>query len=122
MSKRVLDVGNCGPDHSTVTQVIRANFEGVTVDKADHAVDALEQLAGNDYKLVMVNRLLDVDGSPGMDVIESIQKAHSDTPVMLITNFEDHQSAAVEAGCVPGFGKRDVSSNATVELLATYLR
>lgn len=121
MSKRVLDVGNCGPDHSTITQVIRSNFKEVTVDKADRGNEALSQLSANDYQLVMVNRLLDIDGSSGMDVVASIRDQHPDVPVMLITNFEEHQSAAVAAGCVRGFGKRDVSANATLDLLREFI-
>lgn len=120
MTRRVLDVGNCGPDHSTITQLIKANFDAA-VDKADRGSDALSLLQKHDYSLVMVNRLLDIDGSPGMDVIASIQEQHPNVPVMLITNFADHQAAAVKSGCVPGFGKRDVSSTATLELLKQYL-
>ena len=120
MTRRVLDVGNCGPDHSTITQVIKANFDAA-VDKADRGSDALSLLQEHDYSLVMVNRLLDIDGSSGMDVISSIQKQYPDVPIMLITNFADHQAAAVKSGYVPSFGKREVSSNATVELLGQYL-
>ena len=120
MPQRVLDIGNCGPDHGAITQLVTAQFDAV-VDGADRAGDALKLLADKDYALVMVNRLLDIDGSPGMDVIKSVKEQYPDLPVMLITNFEEHQQAAVAEGCVPGFGKRELSSNSTVELLGQYL-
>ena len=120
MTRRVLDIGNCGPDHGAISQLISAQFDAV-VDQADRAVDALKLLANNDYALAVVNRLLDIDGTPGMDVVKSVQDQYPDLPIMLITNFEEHQQAAIAAGCVPGFGKRELSSNATVELLGQYL-
>lgn len=120
MTKRVLDIGNCGPDHHSLTMMVSNNF-GATVDQAHQADDALALLAQNQYALVVVNRLLDRDGSSGMDVITQVQEAHSDLPVMLVTNYEEHQKAAVAAGCEPGYGKNDLFNPATVDLLGKYL-
>ena len=40
---------------------------------------------------------------------------------MVVSNFEDAQKTAVEAGAVQGFGKAALESNETKELLAQYL-
>ena len=120
MAKRVLDIGNCGPDHGAIEHMIRTHFDA-HVDAAHTAADALPLLARHPYDLVLVNRLLDIDGSPGMDVIALVQQEHVEVPVMLITNFEDYQQAAVAAGAVPGFGKNSIDNAETIELLATYL-
>ena len=121
MSKRVLDVGNCGPDHHSLTMMVTNNFDA-TVDQAHQAGDALSLLAENNYALVVVNRLLDCDRSPGMDVIKQVQEQHPDVPVMLVTNFDEHQKAAVAAGCKPGYGKNDLFSPASIELFSCYLK
>lgn len=120
MGKRVLDIGNCGPDHASITDMIQTHF-GAEVDAADGTSDALPLLEKNSYDLVLVNRLMDRDGSPGMDVIAKVLEGHPELPTMLITNFEEHQQAAVAAGTVPGFGKRAIGAPETIETLAKYL-
>lgn len=117
---RVLDVGNCGTDHAAIAQLIRKRFDAV-VDQAHQATDALSLLNSHDYRLATVNRLLDSDGSPGIDVIAQIRARFPSVPVMMITNFPDHQDAAIAAGAVRGFGKNDLRSNTTVDLLRAYL-
>ena len=42
-------------------------------------------------------------------------------PVMLVSNYPDAQQEAQAAGAVPGFGKAQVSSPETLDLLRTYL-
>lgn len=120
MTKRVLDIGNCGPDHHSLTMMVTQNFDAV-VDRAHRADDALALLAQNDYSLVVVNRLLDEDGSSGMNVVKQVQETHADLPVMLVTNYDQHQRAAVAAGCRPGYGKNDLFSQSTIELFKNYL-
>lgn len=120
MTKRVLDIGNCGPDHHSLTKLVTNNFDAA-VDQAHQAVDALSMLEKDDYALAVVNRLLDCDGSSGMDVIRQVKEKYSDLPVMLVTNFEEHQAAAVAAGCEPGYGKNDLFSDSTIKLLSNYL-
>ena len=100
--------------------MVTKNFDAV-VDQAHQAADALSLLAENDYALVVVNRLLDCDRSPGMDVIKQVQEQHPDVSVMLVTNYEEHQRAAVAAGCEQGYGKNDLFNDATIELFKQYL-
>jgi len=120
--KRVLDIGNCGPDHHSLTMMVTRNFDdNIAVDQAHQAVDALTLLKQHEYALVIVNRLLDCDGTEGMDVVRQVKAEQPDLPVMLVTNFEEHQRAAVEAGCETGYGKNDLFSPGTVELFRKYL-
>src|SRR5262245_49120819 len=105
MPKRVLDVGNCGPDHAAITQLMR-RF-GAEVVQADGAHDALSLLRSGGVDLVLVNRKLDMDYSDGIEVIRQIKAdpAVAATPVMLITNYAEHQDAAEAIGALRGFGK-----------------
>ena len=120
MPKRVLDIGNCGLDHGNITNMIQANFSA-EVDQANAAADALSMLEQYEYDLVLVNRLLDLDGSSGVALIAQVQQRYPKLQLMLITNFEEHQKSAVAAGAVPGFGKSDIDSPQTIQLLAQYL-
>ena len=56
--KRVLDVGNCAPDHSSIKRFLAKHFE-CEVLQAHGADDALTALRGGHVDLVLVNRKLE---------------------------------------------------------------
>ena len=123
MSKRiVLDVGNCGPDHASIRNMLTASFD-VDVIKADSLTDTLQQLNANDVALVLINRKLDIDYSDGIEILRSIKAEPSleSVPVMMVTNYEEHQDQAVSAGALRGFGKLQLSDAKTKERLAEVL-
>ena len=122
MTKRVLDVGNCGPDHASITHMIESNFDAEVVQVHD-GDEAVQTLASQSFDLVLVNRLMDRTGASGLDIIKKV-KADADrraVPVMMITNFEEHQGLAVAAGAEPGFGKQAMNLPKTIDLLRPYL-
>ena len=73
--------------------------------------------------LVLVNRVLDGDGSSGLDVVDRIKgdAALRAVPVMLVSNYPDSQRQAVEKGALPGFGKGALGQPQTVEALKAVL-
>jgi two-component system chemotaxis response regulator CheY len=122
MSKRVLDVGNCGPDHAAIRNYLTRHFD-VELVQVDDAAGAMAQLRVGNFDLVLVNRKLDIDYSDGIEVIRAL-KADSktaDVPVMLVTNYTDHQDAAVAIGALRGFGKLEFSKSETRDRLAAIL-
>ena len=120
--KRVLDVGQCNSDHSAICRLLASRFD-VEFDRAHGQSDALDLMADGGYDLVLVNRLMDADGSSGLDIIKHIRSiaAFVDVPVMLVSNFADAQSAAEAVGAVPGFGKAQLRDSGIVDLLGRYL-
>src|SRR5687767_8867264 len=106
MTKRILDVGNCGFDHSSLARMVEREF-GAEAVAAHDASEALRKAKSGDYALVVVNRVLDGDGSSGLEIIQSLKNdpETKDVPVMMITNYADHEAKAVAAGAEPGFGK-----------------
>jgi len=119
---RLLDVGNCNPDHSMIRQMLTENFD-VTIDRVMFVKDALEKMRANRYDLVLFNRLVFDDSSEGIELLR-MAKAKPDlagTPMMMISNFAESQAASVSAGGVPGFGKASVQSPTTLDLLSKYL-
>jgi CheY-like chemotaxis protein len=122
MSKRVLDVGNCVPDHAAIRRLIETHF-GARVTQANDLAGAVADLERQPADLVLVNRKLDLDYSDGMAIVRHL-KADPNwarIPVMLITNYPEHQAEAVAAGAEPGFGKQELHSNETLEKLKRYL-
>src|SRR2546425_11254695 len=122
MLKRVLDVGNCVPDHAAVRGMLERTFQANVV-QADGPDDALAALRKEPFDLVLVNRKLDQDYSDGLDVIKAIQADAklARVPCMLITNYPDQQQAAVAAGAELGFGKKELHNEQTRARLAKFL-
>ena len=122
MPKTLLDCGNCGPDFSSIRQVVMNHF-GATVLQTHCAEDTLQVLRSQQVDLVTVNRKLDRDYTDGIEVIKQIKADPelSSIPIMLVTNYEEHQQAAIEIGCVRGFGKLALQDPATIDLLQQYL-
>ena len=122
MSKRVLDVGQCGPDHATILSYLKRNF-GCEVVQTHGTEDTLEQLKCGRFDLVLVNRKLDADYSDGIEIVRQIKADPEigDVPIMLVTNYPEHQEAAVAAGAIPGFGKLEFDKLGTRERLAAVL-
>ena len=122
MAKRVLDVGNCDPDHGAIRAMLTREF-GVEVVRAYQGSDALEQLRGGKFDLVLINRKLDIDYTDGLDIVKQLKADEqlSTIPVMLITNYPEHQQTAVAAGALHGFGKQQLHTAETRERLTEVL-
>ncbi|NQU23653.1 MAG: hypothetical protein HQ567_20410 [Candidatus Nealsonbacteria bacterium] len=122
MTKKVLGVGNCSFDHGTIETLILANFDAVVV-AVSLKDEALEKLRAGPFDLVLVNRRLANDASEGMALIEQIKADPqlAATPVMLLSNYDDAQQAAVAAGAEPGFGKAQLALPETLEKLGRIL-
>ncbi len=106
---RVLSVGQCGYDHGRLTRYLRESF-GAETEGVDTFDEALERLRSGSCGLVLVNRLFDLDGSNGLDLIRAIKAdaALADVPAMLVSNYPEAQAEAVRVGALPGFGKADL--------------
>jgi CheY-like chemotaxis protein len=119
---RILDVGNCDPDHAAIKGMLQQYFD-VDVDRVMYVEDALQQLAKHRYRLVLVNRLVFADGSEGMPLIQRMQEEEltQDVPVMMVSNYADAQKKAIASGAVRGFGKADLGTDGVIELLKDFL-
>ncbi|MBA2113375.1 response regulator [Bremerella alba] len=122
MPKQVLDVGNCGYDHSSLKNLIERNFDAKVL-QSHGPTDTLKMLREQSFALVVINRKLDRDHSDGMDILKDMKADEQlqDIPVLLLSNFEDAQANAQEVGAVPGFGKRDLGKETTLKKLQPYL-
>jgi CheY-like chemotaxis protein len=120
--KRVLDVGNCVPDHAAITRFLTSKFD-CEVLQADAGDDAMATLQQGGVDLVLVNRKLDVDYSDGVEVIRRIKgdPKTAGVPVMLITNYAEHQDAAEALGALRGFGKLEFNNPETLARLQSIL-
>ena len=123
MQLKVLDVGNCSPDHAAICKLLTTNFDAQVL-KANNAFETFKILSSEPIQLVLVNRKLDEDYSDGIEIIKQM-KADSKLaaiPVMLVTNYEEHQLQAMELGAMRGFGKLSLNSVDTSDRLRQILR
>ncbi|TWT81834.1 hypothetical protein CA13_32870 [Planctomycetes bacterium CA13] len=122
MAKLLVDCGNCGPDFQAIRRMASSHFRASVIQT--HGLDdTVEALRTRKVDLVTINRKLDRDYTDGLEILAKIKAdaEFSEIPVMLVTNYEEHQQSAVELGGVLGFGKLTLEDEVTRELLEPYL-
>lgn len=121
----VIQVGNCGYDGSRIAKLVqRAGGECIECPSAADARRVLQECAERAElpRLILINRILDGDGSEGVNLIVEFkgQDTLSNIPCMLISNYEWAQDAAREKGAVEGFGKGSLAAKETQDRVAQY--
>jgi hypothetical protein len=118
MAKKVVLVGHCGPDSSFLRMAVSSADRGITVSMADDAQELKAALDGG-VDLVLLNRELGwgFDHPLGVDVIKIFRGSYPATKFMVISNYAEAQAAAVAAGAVPGFGKREIGQPRVAQLI-----
>jgi DNA-binding NarL/FixJ family response regulator len=97
---------------------VRAALAGAEVVSARDD-EELREILKDGAVLLLVNRQLDY-GFPedeGVELIRRLRASHPDARAMLVSNFPDAQKAAVAAGALMGFGKRELGSPRVTQLL-----
>ena len=121
MSKKVLDVGQCNPDHAALRHLVESF--GAEVDRVALPSQAMKALKESSYDLVLVNRKIDQDYTDGVELVKMMQSDEQlrSVPIMLVSNLADAQQEAMSLGAVKGFGKDYLHASSTRELLQPYL-
>ena len=120
--KKVLSVGQCNPDHSSLRNYFESNFD-CEIIRIDSTAEALAELEKNSYDLVLVNRKLDIDYTDGTILVEEMQKNSKmkQIPIMLISNYPEYQKEAILLGAVSGIGKLEYGKETAFQKVAKYL-
>ena len=118
MSKTVALIGHCGPDSSYLRLAISKAIPGAKIVGVDDDA-ALKSALEAGVDLALFNRVLEYgfDQSEGVEVIRQLARFYPATRMMMVSNYPETQAAAVTAGALPGFGKRDIGSAKVTELL-----
>lgn len=119
---RILSVGQCSFDSGQIGRFLAKEFHA-EVETADRATEAITRLRTSRFDLVLVNRIGDRDGAPGLDLITAMKADPqlASVPVMLVSNLRDSQQEASAAGAEPGFGKADLNSSRAVDVVGAIL-
>jgi two-component system chemotaxis response regulator CheY len=119
---RVLSVGQCGIDHRSIANYLTDQF-GALVEAAHDMDDVQRAMACASFNLVLVNRVLDRDGSSGLDLIRVLksQPELAAIPVVLVSDYPEAQAAARALGTEPGFGKAELQDPQTLRRIKALL-
>jgi two-component system chemotaxis response regulator CheY len=123
MSKKVVLVGHCGPDSSYLTSAVRKAEPAAEVIVA-RGMDDLQRHLDAGVDLILFNRLLEYgyEEEEGVALLARLREAYPGVAMMLVSNYADAQAAAVAAGALPGFGKREIGSARVTQLLRDAMR
>jgi DNA-binding NarL/FixJ family response regulator len=109
MSKRILLVGHCGIDGPRLKDELSQALPGTDVQRINSDAD-LRKAVDQGADLLLVNREpVGFDGK-GLDLIREVKSLNPHTKVMLVSDYEDAQREAEQAGALKGFGKSEMGS------------
>lgn len=120
-ANKVLLVGHCGMDGPMLQRVLGSALD-VPIERVnDRATLEKEAKPGS---VLLVNRELvgEFGTESGIDLIRELADSPGAPPAMLVSDREDAQREAVEAGAVEGFGKSRAESPETAELVKRHLQ
>ncbi|HEV2295816.1 MAG TPA: hypothetical protein VGR35_18350 [Tepidisphaeraceae bacterium] len=118
MAKKVALVGHCGPDSSFLRMAVSSADRSVQVVMADDSSElnkALEQ--GVDLLLLNREMPYGFDDAEGVALIRKLRTRHPAVKMMLVSNYPEAQAAAIAAGALPGFGKREIGTPRVSQVL-----
>lgn len=115
-------VGHCGADSYSLSHAIRSAVPDAKVVAVDDEASCAKAM--HDGAVLLVNRVLDGNFATGngVELIRRLAAVKADSMMVLISNYADAQQAAVAAGAKPGFGKSQVGSSATRDLLRSLVQ
>jgi hypothetical protein len=109
---RIALVGHCGPDSAMLKHAVQRAAPEATVELITE--DQQLQRVVKPDALLLVNRVLDGEFSVerGVELIRELAGRPDGPRFMLVSNFDEAQQEAVEAGAYPGFGKQQAGQPA----------
>ena len=118
MSKKIALVGHCGPDSSFLRMAISSADRSATILAADDSSELNKVLAGG-VDLLLLNREMPYgfEDAGGVGLIRKLRSKHPAVKMMLVSNYPEAQAAAIAAGAVPGFGKREIGTKRVAEVI-----
>ena len=106
MGQAILLVGHCGVDGPRLQRDISAGLPGSEVVRVNSQADLEERLEAGWADLLLVNREPVGFEGEGVAIVRAVLKQCPEARVMLVSDLEEAQVEAVEAGAMRGFGKR----------------
>lgn len=121
MPKRILLVGHCGVDGPRLQREIASQLKSAEGVRVNSMTD-LEKAVADGADLLLVNREpLGFEPLMGVDVIRQLKEEYPDQKAILVSDMDEAQAEAKQAGALPGFGKSEIDSPKFVQALRSAL-
>jgi len=110
--KKVVLVGHCTPDTYMLKSTVARHTPGVAIEAVNDQAK-LDQHADSE-SLLLVNRVLDgdFDAEDGIELIKKQTGKDNAPTAVLISNHDEYQDQAKQAGGQDGFGKSELENKA----------
>ena len=108
--KQIYLVGHCGSDAFALKLAVEKAADGRDIPVRT-AIETDEHVtAASSDTLLLINRQLGnmLRRTTGIEFINQMLKRDDPPRMMLVTNYDDAQQQAIDAGAFPGFGKSQV--------------
>jgi DNA-binding NarL/FixJ family response regulator len=115
----VLLIGHCGPDSSYLKMAVKKAVSDADILSADDSTELARMLENHQIDLMLFNRELGYgfDSDQGVEAIRALRAGQPGVKMMLVSNYPEAQQAAVAAGALAGFGKREIGTPRVTEIL-----
>ena len=98
----------------TMLRLTLAHF-GHTVIEARNGREGLDLFRRAGADLVITDIVM--PDTEGLEVVMDLRRKHPAVKMMLVSNYPEAQAAAVAAGAMPGFGKREIGTKRVAEVI-----
>jgi len=110
--KLIALVGHCGVDGPRIQKELELVFRDEVKVARVNDEPSVEQAVAQGASVLLFNREMvgDWDDPSGIELIRRLHEQFPDRKMMLVSDYEEAQAEAAEAGAVPGFGKAELGS------------
>lgn len=111
MKKMIGLVGHCGPDAFMLRSAVKyaiPDAEVIFISDTPSLQSAIEK----GVSALLVNRVLDgyFSDTRGVELIRQLKQSYPNLKTMLISNYPQAQSEAIQSGADEGFGKSEMGT------------
>ena len=117
MSRCVVLVGHCGVDGPRLERELSQGLPSGTTVLRVNSEDDLKKCCEEGADLLLVNREPVGFDRGGLEIVREVHAERPEVKVMLVSDYDDAQQEAQQAGALPGFGKSRMGSGAVTKVV-----
>jgi hypothetical protein len=111
-TKKIALVGHCGVDGPRLQQELESIFRNQVQVARVNDEPSVQRAVKQGATVLLFNREMvgDFDDPSGIDLLRRLHEQFPDRKMMLVSDHEEAQEEAEEAGAIPGFGKSELGT------------
>src|SRR4051794_17270579 len=111
-TKKIALVRHCGVDGPRLQQELESIFRNQVQVARVNDEPSVQRAVKQGATVLLFNREMvgDFDDPSGIDLLRRLHEQFPDRKMMLVSDHEEAQEEAEEAGAIPGFGKSELGT------------